>query len=85
MVTIPSLDKAATAWKEADREQAFWEQHYGEYLERYPEQFVAVHDGVVVGTGVDLPLLVRILEEKGYDLRTVWLRFIATGAHRVLL
>ena len=44
----PSLEEVNAMRREAEREQRFWQEHYQEFLRRYPDQFVAVYDGRVV-------------------------------------
>jgi CII-binding regulator of phage lambda lysogenization HflD len=81
----PSLGSARDAWVAADKEEAFWRDHYGSYLDRYPDRFVAVYGGRVVATSPDLRHLVGILEGKGLDIQRVWVRYIAaTSLHSAL-
>ena len=80
----PSLDGARDAWEAAELEDAFWREHYGQYLEQYPDQFVAVSEGEVVATDSDLQQLMRILEAKRLDARRVWVRFMTTDPRRVM-
>ena len=62
---IAELD---ASWADGQARRRFWEAHYAEYLQRYPEQFVAVKDGEVIATHTDLYELVRVLESKGWPL-----------------
>ena len=80
----PSLDGADEAWAAAEEEDTFWHEHYGQYLEQYPDQFVAVSDGAVVATDSDLQQLLRILRKKGLDPRRVWVRFMTADPRRVM-
>ena len=63
----------------ADEEERFWREHYGAYLEQYPDQFVAVANGEVVAHSPDLRHLAGLLEGKGFNLRDVWVRYIAAA------
>jgi hypothetical protein len=83
--TAPSPESARGALKEAEAQQAFWDARYGEFLQKYPDQFVAVHEGKVVATSPDLQLLVQQLVGKGLDVTKVWLRFITTDQRHVML
>jgi hypothetical protein len=84
MPSSPSLDSAHEAWAAAEREDAFWREHYAQILEQYPEQFVAVQNGMVVAADSDLQQLLRILEKKRVDRRQVWVRFMTADARRVM-
>ena len=81
--TPPSLEGAHEALKAAEQRSAFWHEHYREFLERYPEQFVAVSEGSVVAADSDLHKLQSILKSRGFDPRRVWVRFITTDVRRV--
>lgn len=83
--TLPSLDSARKAWKNAAAEDAFWHKHYKKLLHDHPDQFVAVSDGKVVATNTDLRQLVRILKEKGLEIPKVWVRFLTADPRRLLL
>jgi Family of unknown function (DUF5678) len=82
---IPSLEEAGQAWDAAEAEQAFWSEHYGELLEQYPDQFVAVREGKVIAANPDLQQLLRSLKQQGIEPRDVWLRFLATDPRRLML
>ncbi len=69
----------------ADEEEAFWREHYGQYLQEYPDQFVAVADGRVIATSPDLRHLVGILQGRGVDVRRAWVRYIAATPRRLAL
>ena len=81
----PSLESAHAAWAAAEAEDAFWREHYEEYLRRYPDQFVAVADGRVVAVSPDLRHLIGFLEGKGLDVRRVWVRFVAATPRHLIL
>jgi hypothetical protein len=68
-------EAARAAWQRADDERAFWLQHQQQYLEQYPDQFVAVKDGTVVATGANLDQLLARLEGRGLEPTQVWLRY----------
>ena len=81
--STPGLESARDALAAAETQQAYWAAHYAEFLQRYPEQFVAVHDGAVVATSPDLAQLLRALERRGLEPRRVWVRLITADAHRL--
>ena len=54
---------------ELERRTAFWRRHYAEFLQLYPDQFVAVDgDGQVVLTSPDLVELLDGLKAAGLDV-----------------
>ena len=82
---VPSLKKVPAAWREADREARFWAQHYDEYLERYANQFVAVHKGDIVAASEDLGELINVLQAKGIAPRDTWIKFITADPRYTIL
>ena len=85
--TTPSLEGARKAWAMAKREDAFWRDHYQEYLDRYPDQFVAVAmaDERIVAADPDLDRLIGLIKDRGLDVRRVWVRYMAaTPIHLAL-
>jgi Family of unknown function (DUF5678) len=83
--TPPNLDNAREAWERAEAQETFWRDHYREFLEEYPNEFVAVIDGAVVATDSDLQHLLWILEKKGVSRQGAWVRFIATDPSPVIV
>ena len=75
MVTM-SNDAADAVWRRADEERAFWQNHYREFLQKYPDQFAAVKDGKVIATGADLSEILSELERQGLEPSEVWLRYL---------
>lgn len=47
------------------RNVEYGQAHYCELLERYPEQWVAIYDEEVVGTGPDKQQLINELRQRG--------------------
>ncbi|MGH2586610.1 MAG: DUF5678 domain-containing protein [Dehalococcoidia bacterium] len=79
---LPSRNSAA--WQDAERERAFWQEHHGEFLHTYPDQFVAVKDDRVVAVSYDLRDLIADLRQQGLEPTDVWLHFFATATHAAL-
>lgn len=75
------------AFAEAEKETAFWREHYDTYLARYPDQFVAVSkaDRRVVGASANLDYLLGFIAGRGFDVQQVWLKFIAATPQHVTL
>ena len=84
IANTPGLEEAREALEAAEREQAFWRDHYGELLQQYPDQFVAVRDGVVVATNPDLQRLLERLAHQKMEPTAVWVRFLATDPRRLM-
>ncbi|MFN0146296.1 MAG: hypothetical protein ACKVT1_07285 [Dehalococcoidia bacterium] len=64
----------------------FWTAHHREFLERYPEQFVAVREGEVIVAASDLDDLVAKIRHLRLDPRTdVDIEFITGGTGSLLL
>ena len=72
-------------FEEANRELAFWRDHYQEFIEKYPDQFVAVYNGEVVAANPDLFGLVAELEKLGLKPRQVWSEFIEATPRTLIL
>ena len=87
MAVIPSLESARRAWAEAEREDAFWHEHYEHYLKHYPDQFVAVtkEDGQFVAADPDLDRVLDAIGESGLAVRQVWVRWMAATPMRIAL
>lgn len=81
---VPGLAAADAAWEAAAARDAYWVTHYSELLARYPEQFVAVHAGVVIAHGPDLVAVTREIESRGLEPRQAWLRFITADPRTTL-
>jgi hypothetical protein len=64
-------------WEKAEAVQRYWNDHYRDLLEEYPEEFVAMQDERVVASHSSLPALIDILHQHGIDVaRDVSIRFI---------
>ncbi len=80
-----SPELARELWKNAENERCFWEMHHAEFIQRYPDQFVAVQNGKVVANAPGLTELVDLLESKGIEPTKVWTRYIGEQWHRLIL
>jgi hypothetical protein len=83
--TLPDLGGLATAWNQAEEQQQFWESRSAEFLEMYPDRFVAVHNEEVVAVADRLEELLDMLKSRGLDRRSVWVRFIMSDPKRYIL
>lgn len=66
---VPALEHTVPRQDEARAVEAWWEAHYDELLQSFPEQFVAVRDGHVVASNPDLALLAYELRDLGLSPR----------------
>ncbi|MGD9935012.1 MAG: hypothetical protein AB7T37_15045 [Dehalococcoidia bacterium] len=74
------------SFQEAECIQAYWTAHYQELLAEYPEEFVAVRDGVVVGHDVELAALYYDLAEKGLNAaEDVAIEYVSANRGMLLL
>jgi hypothetical protein len=71
-----ATNKAAEAWSRADEERAFWRDHQGDYMEKYPNEFIALRDGQVVAYESSLDDLVAELTKQGLESTDVRIRYI---------
>lgn len=84
-MSIPDQVEAEAALRQAEAETAFWADHHQEYVRKYPDQFVAVHDGEVVATSPVLESLLEQLAARSLNLQSVSARFVASNSYRYLL
>lgn len=82
---VPNLVEAEAALKRVEAETAFWAEHYQEYVQKYPDQFVAVHGGEVVAASPDLESLLEQLAARSLSVQSVSARFVASNRYRYLL
>src|SRR4051794_20581731 len=87
VVSTPSEESIRAALAEAEKERAFWREHYDALVPQYPDQFVAVlrETGQVVATSADLMYLLGVIEGKGLTVRQVWVEFMAATPRHVML
>lgn len=67
------------------RDGQYFEEHWDELLERYPERWVAVYHRHVVGAAKDIRRLVRQLERKGIPPGFVAHRYVTDCADLLML
>ncbi len=84
-MTPAGIADARAAFEAADVEDAFWLAHHAEFLEKYPDQFVAVSDGDVVAMSPDLVELVSLLERRGLGVKDVWVEFMDADPRPLIL
>jgi hypothetical protein len=87
VVSVPNEASIRAAFAEAEKEAAFWREHYQEYVGQYPDQFVAVSkdEKTVVATGHSLDYLLGFIEGRGLRVRQMWVKFIAATPQHVSL
>ena len=87
MVVTSSAESIRRARAEAEREDAFWREHYDHYLKLYPDHFVAVarSDGRFVAARQDLDALIEAITKQRLTVREVWSRYMAATPIRLAL
>jgi hypothetical protein len=75
------------SYEELERERHYWDAHFDEYLQIYPEKFVAVYDGEIVATDSDLEGLAAKLRARALlgTGKHVWIQFISLKIRQLLL
>lgn len=86
VVLTPEEEEAVRqAFREGDRERAWWNEHRSEMRAKYPEKVVAVKDGKVVAVVDDLYSLPAALEARGLHLADTWIEYMRTQPKRWML
>ncbi len=63
----------------------YFELHQRELLQRYPDEWVAIFNGRVVGDNPDVEPLLRSLEERGVPIDKTLLRHLAAKEDVLIL
>lgn len=84
-VKAPSTDSISAAWKQADKEDAYWRRHREALLAKYPDKFVAVHKSRVIAASENLTDVLTVLQTKSISLRMAWIKFITANPRHTLL
>jgi hypothetical protein len=87
VVSVPGEESIRAAFAEAEKEGAFWREHWDTYVTQYPDQFVAVTkaDGRVVTANSTLDYVLGFVDGKGLHVGQVWIKFIAATPLHVSL
>ena len=87
VMRVSDEESIRAAFAEAEKEAAFWREHYQEFVARYPDQFVAVSraDGRVIVASANLDYVLGFIAGRGLDVQQVWLKFIAATPQHVTL
>jgi hypothetical protein len=84
-MNIPTNDEIVGRMREAERASAFFQTHYDAFRRQYPDQHIALHEGIVVAVGSDSWELVGNIETAGFQLSDVWTFFVPAEPMRLLL
>jgi hypothetical protein len=84
-IDYPPLEQADEARREAEAKDAFFQEHWQEFLQKYPDHFVAVLDEQVIAHAPDLVELIDVLEKRGLKPTDIWMRFVDTGSRMLIL
>ena len=77
----------ASFWLEGDREADFFEAHFDEFRQQYPDQFIAVDPSTesLISIRADLNALAQDLARRGFDVRRVWIIFQPSAPRDLIL
>jgi hypothetical protein len=67
------------------RDTDYFEAHFPELLDKYPNKWVAVHGAKVVGTGKDLSRLLGRLKKKGIPTNETVIHFLNPNPKPLIL
>lgn len=81
----PSLESGLKAFERGEAEREFWREHWDDFVQKYPDQFVAVSNGEVIASSPDLMDLLAILERNGLGAKDVWTQFIRADWRSLVL
>ena len=84
-VPLPDRETLDAARKRAEEERAYWDAHRADLTSKYPDEFVAVQNGVVVGHDPDLIVLAQRLQAAGFAPNEATIEFMATEPELYLL
>jgi hypothetical protein len=80
------LDDLREGFAHLDNEREFWQRHKAEYVDRYPDEFVAVAlDGGVIGHSPDLVEFAGQLNKSGLGPRDRFTTFLEKTPVRYIL
>ena len=81
----PTHEEVLALFREAERERAYWAEHYEELRKQYPDRYVAVHNEIVVASAFCLRDMEWLIQERGLKLTDVWLTFVAAEPRVMIL
>jgi len=84
-MAVADTTNLAEAFQRAQEESAFWDEHYHEFAQKYPNQFVAIHNNQVVATAPTLGDIVKHLRALGYPIHSTSIRYIPTADQQFIL
>jgi len=84
-LTVPERATLEAAMRRAEEQRAFWDANRAELTQAYPDEFVAAHDGDIIDHDPDLMSLVQRLRANGRSIQDIWIEFMATDRHKLLL
>lgn len=79
MTTISELqaDEICEGLQQFKRDGEYWHGHRAEFLALYPNQWVAVFEGRMVGHDADNQALLDRLDEEGVDVLQAYIEFVS--------
>lgn len=64
-IPAPTPERAKALLTRSEEERGFWGKPFRECRQKYPEQYVIVHNGEVIGTSPDIHKVEALVHEKG--------------------
>jgi hypothetical protein len=68
-----------------ERDRKYYEAHYEQFLEQYPEQWVAILDEQMVGADADFDRLLSALRERGVPTEKALIEWITADEDVLIL
>ena len=87
MTAIPGLsaEEIRAGLQQFKRDGEYWHEHRAEFKALYPDQYVAVFDGRMVGHDADNWALLNRLDEEGVDVLEAYIEFVPLNARPYIL
>jgi len=79
------VEKIMEDFAHHNRDVDFFENHGREFLEKYPNEWVAVYNEEIVGTNKDFFVLLNLLEKKGLTASKAIVHFMDTDPKPLIL
>ncbi len=79
------MDTVQEELKRFKRDTSYYEAHHQELLDQYPEQWVAIYEQRVVGTGPDFEELLGELKSKGFSVGQVLVEYLTLREDLLIL
>ena len=79
-----SPEEIDAMWRRGEKKRAYFDSHYADLKQLYPDEFVAVRQGKVIDHDADLGALDDRLRSQRLGVQDVWVEFIRTDWSLIL-